>query len=220
MLTTTKQDREIRARIELAHKITQAFPNLEEHREDLFNGAEINLSQMETSADPINGFNDEQRRAYLAVLIHKMWPLLKKLDRAVSRWPGHLSSLAHMMELTLVAMEAANPGPIQIKLQCERIEALARELDIARSKGDLSNEELRKAAGTKDLDKQYGALVDELNESEKTDEELAALSNKIGAVIEQIDQKLAKFLFEPPTAANSGETDAGLQKVLEDNMVT
>jgi hypothetical protein len=86
-------------------------------------------------------------------------------------------------------------------LQCERIDALAKELAVAKSKSHLTNDELMKAAGVEEIKTRRHALNKEMWATMTTDKEGraifdAALHKKVGALDKQYEQKLAKFLFD------------------------
>jgi hypothetical protein len=188
-MTDTEQEFDRRA-FELANEIARAFPNIGMKPYEIDDPREISLYRMEASVDPIDAFNDMQRHLYARAVIREMLPLLKKLDRATRHDP-----LVEMIEFAFFMLEATwqNATHIRDRLQCERIEALAKEIDIARSKGPLTNDELIEAAG---VAPQRDALNKKLN-SATTKKERAALSKKLDALFDQCDEKIAKFLFDP-----------------------
>jgi len=197
MKNQTVAEQELSRALDFAYEITRAFPNLKVNPEEVCEcGGRISLWQMENSADPINGFNDKQRGVYVAALIQEMYLLLNKLGRATQTW--HNSDLVHLINLALFRIEAANPADIAISLQCDWIDALAKELSIAKSKSHLTNDELIEAAGAEEIDAQIKALRKEIESA--TDEERNALWKKVDPLYEQRDQKIAKFLFDPATA--------------------
>jgi hypothetical protein len=182
--------------------IISAFPNLKE-----VHASEMSLSRMETSVDPVDGFNDEQRAVYARAIIREMRPLLNKLSRAVRAKAWDDSSLVHLSDLALFMIETfewQNIDDINLHRQCKRIEALAEELAVAESKNQLTNDELIKAAGAEEINSQRNALTKEWWATLKTDEKgraipNAALDEKIHALDEQYEQKIAAFLFAPAT---------------------
>lgn len=203
-MTQTNEQEFDRHAYELACEITSAFPNLKMKPEEIYQDTKRSLAEMEAAGDPVNGFDFEQRDVYERVVIREMMSLLDKLKH-VTKAETQDSALVHMIDLSVFMMESRwRNSDIKTRLQCERIEAFAKELDVARSKSHLTNAELFEAAGVEDSQAERRAICKRALQQELPDEERAAVIEKAIALYDQDNQKIAAFLFNPAPSRPNG----------------